>query len=156
MDNRHVVQVRFVDGLDGVSRHQFILDSGALISTMSKSTALNYEVYNANVVNKSAVVGGFNNLPMPGRVIMIEQLYIGIMGIKNTLFFVPDSDTPIAEVLGASVLNALVPIPDYENEQLWIWKNTCPPKAYHSRTLGVTIEYNVLAQSEYLPEEGKG
>jgi hypothetical protein len=85
---------------------------------------------------------------MYGRVINVSRLYIGIMGVKNTLFFVPDSDDAIAEVLGANVLNGLVPIPDFEAMLIWILKNEHVPSPYYSKSLGVEISCEVLTQDE--------
>ena len=115
---------------------------------MAKSTASAYSVYDKDVVNSNACVGGFNKQPMYGRVIRVSHLYIGIMGVRDTLFFVPDSDDDIAEVLGSSVLNGLIPIPDFDANLIWILKNTKVPPPIHSKNLGVDIACEVLAQNE--------
>jgi hypothetical protein len=85
---------------------------------------------------------------MFGRVISVKHLYIGILGIRDTLFFIPDSDDEIAEVLGANVLNGLVPIPDFKTGLIWIWKNSHVPPPYFSKSLGVEITCEVLAQED--------
>jgi len=150
--NRLTVTARFMDGRDEVSKHAFILDSGAIISTMSKSNAIEYDLYEKNVINTQASVGGFNKQPMYGRIVNVDYLYIGIIGVKNTLFFVPDSDDEIAEVLGANVLNGLVPIPDFEENLIWILKNKLVPPPYYSKNLGVEVACEVLAQDAHKEE----
>ena len=147
-NNRLTVQARFLNGSDGIAFNNFILDSGAIISTMSKFTAIKHGVYEKDVLNFKATVGGFNKQPMFGRVISVKHLHIGILGVKDTLFFVPDSDDEIAEVLGSNVLNGLVPIPEFKAKRIWIYKNKDVPAPYHSESLGVDIACEVLAQEE--------
>ena len=146
--NRMKATARFLNGNDVLSRHNFILDSGAIISTMSKSNAVKYGIYEKNVLNYEASIGGFNKQPMYGRVISVNYLRIGIMAVKDTFFFVPDSDDEIAEVLGANVLNGLVPIPDFESKLIWIYKNKKVPSPYFSKSLGVEVSCEVLVQDE--------
>ena len=146
--NRQTVTARFTNGEQCVAQNVFILDSGAIISTMSKLTAMYHGIYDKNIISPHASVGGFNKQPMPGRVISVDHLYIGIMGVRNTLFFVPDSEDAIAEVLGANVLNGLVPIPDFESNLIWIYKNKQIPAPYYSKNLGVEILCEVLNQEE--------
>jgi len=149
--NRLTARARFTSGNNEILKHSFILDSGAIISTMSKVNAIRYKLYEKNIISPRASVGGFNKQPMPGRVISVEHLYIGIMGVRNTLFFVPDSDDAIAEVLGANVLNGLIPIPDFETNLIWIYKNKQTPSPYYSKNLGVKIVCEVLIQEEVSP-----
>ena len=144
--NRQTVTARFTDGKKGIAQREVILDSGAIISTMSRLAAIDHGLYEMNVVSPRASVGGFNKQPMPGRVICVEHLYVGILGVRDTLFFVPDSNDAIAEVLGANVLNGLVPIPDFEEKLIWIYKNKQVPTPYYSKNLGVEITCEVLAQ----------
>jgi len=146
--NRLTARARFTNSNNEILKHSFILDSGAIISTMSKVNAIRYKLYDKNILSPHASVGGFNKQPMPGRVISVDRLYIGIMGVRNTLFFVPDSEDAIAEVLGANVLNGLVPIPDFETSLIWIYKNKQVPSPYYSKNLGVEIVCEVLAQEE--------
>ena len=147
-NNRLIAMARFTNGKDEVSEHSYILDSGAIISTMSKMNAVRFGLYDKNVLSPRASVGGFNKQPMSGRVISVDYLYIGIMGVRDTLFFVPDSDEAIAEVLGANVLNGLVPIPDFNENLIWIYKNKQVPVPYYSKNLGVEIACEVLAQED--------
>jgi len=147
-DNRLTAAARFLDGRGEPASYEFILDTGAVISTMSKSTANTFYIYDKDVVNPNACVGGFNKQPMYGRVIRVSHLHIGIMGVRDTLFFVPDSDDDIAEVLGSSILNGLIPIPDFDTNLIWILKNTKVPPPIHSKNLGVDVACEVLAQEE--------
>jgi hypothetical protein len=94
--NRQRTFARFLDGNDGISGHQFILDTDAIISTISKDNTIEYGSYDKNLMNLKATVGGFNKQPMFGRVISVKHLYIEILGIRDTLFFIPDSDDEIA------------------------------------------------------------
>ena len=146
--NRMSVAAKLLSGYDKPVEHFFILDTGAIISTMSKSTAVDFELYDKNIVNLNAFVGGFNKQPMSGRIIQVSHLHIGIMGVRDTLFFVPDTDDDIAEVLGANVLNGLVPIPEFKTGLVWILKNTDVPPPYYSKTLGVKISCDVLVQED--------
>lgn len=147
-NNRMAADAKLFGGCGMPHKHAFILDTGAMISTMSKSTAIDFDIYDKDVVNLNAYVGGFNKQPMSGRVVKVSHLHIGIMGVKDTLFFVPDSDGDIAEVLGASVLNRLIPIPDFNAGLVWILKNTDVPPPYYSKTLGVKISCDVLVQED--------
>jgi hypothetical protein len=144
--NRLTAVAKLMTGHGYSNKHAFILDTGATISTMSKSTATDFFLYDKDVMNPNAIVGGFNKQPMSGRIIRVSRLHIGIMGVKDTLFFVPDSYDEIAEVLGANVLNGLVPIPDFEAKRIWIMKNNIVPPPFYSNNLGVEIGCEVLAQ----------
>jgi hypothetical protein len=144
--NRMTSDVKLMTGVGHPEVHYFILDTGATISTMSKATAEDLFLYDNDVMNPNAIVGGFNKQPMSGRIIRVSRLHIGIMGVKNTLFFVPDSNDEIAEVLGANVLNGLVPIPDFEAQRIWIMKNNIVPPPFYSNNLGVEIGCEVLSQ----------
>ncbi|MCL2253528.1 MAG: hypothetical protein FWC09_03715 [Lachnospiraceae bacterium] len=146
--NRMAAFARFIDGYDEISFHEFIFDTGAIISTMSKSNAKIFGIYDKNIINLKASVGGFNKQSMYGRIISVHHLYIGIMGVKNTFFFIPDSDDAIVEVLGANVLNGLVPIPEFESNLIWIYKNKQVPSPYYSKSLGIKVSCEVLAQDE--------
>jgi hypothetical protein len=146
--NRMTTTAKLMTGFGYPDEHTFILDTGATISTMSKKTAVSYSLYDKEVVNPNAIVGGFNKQPMSGRIIRVSHLHIGIMGVKDTLFFVPDTDDEIAEVLGANVLNGLIPIPEFKTGLIWIMKNTDVPPPFYSHNLGVDIECEVLAQEE--------
>ena len=147
-NNRLTAAARFMNGYGEVGEHLFILDTGAIISTMSKTIAIYFSLYNKDVVNPGAHVYGFNKQPMSGRVIRVSYLHIGIMGVKDTLFFVPDSEENIAEVLGSNLLNGLIPIPDFEAKLIWIIKNKHVPSPLHSKSLGVDIGCEVLVQEE--------
>ena len=114
-----------------------------------KATALAHSVYDKDVRNYNAFISGFNKQPMFGRVISISYLHLGKVGVKDVLFFVlDDGGFDIAAVLGAGVLNGLVPIPDFDAKLIWIYKNKNMPKPHFSKNLGVAIPYNVLAQDD--------
>jgi hypothetical protein len=50
--------------------------SGAIISTMSKPTATTHALYDKDIVNPGASVGGFNKQHMNGRIIRVSRLHI--------------------------------------------------------------------------------
>lgn len=157
-NNRISAFASFADGNGEAVRHNFILDTGAIISVISRKAAEDYDIYDKDVVNRNAVVGGFYKETdkktdeikgiVPGRVIRVNYLRIARAAVTDTLFFVPDSYEVVSEVLGASVLHGLVPIPDFKNKLIWIWKNDTTPEPHISAGLGVTISCEVLLQDE--------
>lgn len=149
LDNRMATEVRFMGGDNRSYERIFILDTGAIVSTMSKAIAISCDIYDKDVVNHSAVVGGFNKKPIQGRIVRVSHLYIARAGVRNVLFFIPDDgNLDIASVLGAGVLNGLVPIPDFDKGLIWIYKNTNVPEPYYSPSLAVSIPCEVLTQEE--------
>lgn len=158
-NNRLSAAAHFEDGRGKITEHNFILDTGAIISVMSRRSAEDvHGLYNKAVVNYEAVVGGFykekdektNEIKgiVTGRIICINHLVLARAAVRNTLFFVPDSYDVVSEVLGANVLHGLVPIPDFKSGILWIWKNDTVSAPYTSAGLGVTISCEVLSQEE--------
>jgi hypothetical protein len=145
--NRLAVEARLLANDGIMHEHVFILDTGAVISTISKFTAIKYGIYE-NIVNHKAFISGFNKIPMFGRVVYVSHLYIGSVGVRNTYFFVPDDDVDIIAVLGAAVLNGLVPIPDFKEKIIWIYKNQDVPAPYYSDNLGVSLFCEILVQDE--------
>ena len=149
MANRLGAEVSFLNSFNEPVKHTFLLDTGAIISTMSQSIAKMHGVYDKNVKNLSAHVSGFNQQPMYGRVISIDLLTLGKASVRDVLFFVPDEESfDIAAVLGVGVLNGLVPIPDFSEELIWVYKNYNVPAPYTSRNLGVDISCSVLVQED--------
>ena len=161
-ENRQAVRAKFVDAFGNLASHGFLLDSGAIISTMTRETAETHGVFNKNVINDKAVVGGFTGI-MDGRIICVEYLSLGILAVKNTLFFVPDEKIEVTEVIGANVLNGLIPIPEFDKidkttwdakdkgrirGRLWIMKNKNVPEPYFSKSLGVSVACEVLSQDD--------
>jgi hypothetical protein len=73
------------------------------------------------------------------------NVIIGIMGVKDTLFFVPE-DMAVTAVLGANVLSGLIPVPEYDTRLIWILKNKGAPPAFYSESLGVDLTCEVLIQ----------
>jgi len=157
--NRLSATAYFEDGRGNLADRVFILDTGAIISVMSRNAAEDiHGLYDKDVVNYNAVVGGFykekdkttNEIKgiVKGRVIRVKYLRLARAAVRDTLFFVPDSYEVVSEVLGASVLHGLVPIPDFNAGLIWIWKNESAPAPYISTGLGVTINCEVLPQEE--------
>jgi|GEM_PF-1841031 len=158
-NNRISAIAHFEDGRGEMAERAFVLDTGAIISVMSRRAAEDlYGLYDKNVVTYNAVVGGFYKEKdkktdevkgtVTGRIIRISYLRLARAAVKNTLFFIPDSYDVVSEVLGANVLHGLVPIPDFKSRRIWIWKNDTAPEPYISSGLGVTIECEVLLQDE--------
>jgi len=165
-ENRQAARAKFIDGYGNPVSHSFLLDTGAIISTMTKANAQLYGVYDRNIINIEAVVGGFVG-KMNGRVISVDYLSLGKLAVKDTLFFVPDEFLEITEVLGANVLNGLIPIPEFDTAdkatwdsadrgktrgRLWIMKNDNVPEPHFSKTLGVSVACEVLSQSDDVGE----
>ena len=161
-ENRQATLAKFIDGFGNPVSHSFLLDTGAIISTMTKANAELHGVYDKNVVNDEAVVGGFIGR-MNGRVISVDYLSLGKLAVKNALFFVPDESLEITEVLGANVLNGLIPIPEFDKidkatwgsadrsktrGRLWIMKNKNVPEPHFSKSLGVLVTCEVLSQED--------
>ena len=158
-NNRMSAIAYFEDGKGKPAERAFVLDTGAIISVMSRNAAEHeFGLYDKDVVNYNAAVGGFYKEKdkrtaeikgiVTGRVIRVKYLRIARAAVKDTLFFVPDSYDVVSEVLGASVLHGLVPIPDFKSGLIWIWKNKSTPDSYISTGLGVTINCEVLSQEE--------
>lgn len=161
-ENRQAAFAKFIDGAGNPIDHGFLLDSGAIISTMTRGNAEIHGIYNKNVINKKATVGGFTG-KMNGRVISVEYLSLGKLAVRNTLFFVPDEEINVTEVLGSNVLNGLIPIPEFDKVdkdtwdskdrvkargRLWIMKNENIPEPYFSNNLGVSVACEVLTQDD--------
>ena len=149
-DNRMTTSVSFNNSCNEVVEHYFLLDTGAVISTMSRTNAESYGFYDINVKNFEAYMAGFNEQPIRGRVIEIDQMIVGKHLMQNVLFYVPDQYFDIAEVLGAGVLNCAVPIPDFENDVVWFIKNEQNLPEYSSKNLRVTIKSSILSQNDEL------
>ena len=160
VNNRISASASFQDGNGEIASHKFILDTGAIISVISRKAAIEHGLYDKDVVNHNAYVGGFYKEMdkktdeikgiVRGRIIRVKYLRIARAAVKNTLFFVPDSYEIVSEVLGANVLHGLVPIPDFGSKLIWIWKNDTAPKPYISTGLGVTINCEVLLQDDVI------
>jgi hypothetical protein len=161
-ENRQAAFARFVDAAGSPVDHGFLLDTGAIISTMKKRTAEIHGIYDKNVVNKNATVGGFTG-KMDGRIISVDYLSLGRLAVRNTLFFVPDDEINVTEVLGSNVLNGLIPIPEFDKinkdtwdskdrgksrGRLWIMKNENILEPHFSKNLGVSVACEVLSQDE--------
>jgi hypothetical protein len=161
-ENRQAAFAKFIGEGKIPVEHGFLLDTGAIISTMTRQTAEIHGVYDKNVVNKHAVVGGFTG-KMTGRVISLDYLTLGKLAVRNTLFFVPDERIDVAEVLGSNVLNGLIPIPEFDKPdetdrdskdrvkprgRIWIIKNENIPKPYFSKNLGVSVSCEILSQDD--------
>jgi len=161
-ENRQAVRAKFIDGFGKPKTLGFLLDTGAIISTMTRTNAEIYGLYNQNVISNKAVVGGFTGT-MEGRVICVEYLSLGKLAVKNTLFFVPNEKIDVTEVLGANVLNGLLPVPEFDKidkttwdakdrskvrGRLWVMKNDNIPEPYYSKNLGVSVSCEVLSQAD--------
>jgi len=161
-ENRHASRANFTDGIGQPAMLTFLLDTGAIISTMTRENAEIHDIYDKNVICEKAVVGGFTGT-MKGRVISVDKLWLGKLAVKNTFFFVPDERIEITEVLGANVLNGLVPIPEFYKTdksewdskdrnkprgRLWFMKNENIPPSHYSSGLGVSVSCEVLLQED--------
>ena len=146
--NRMIAAAKFIDGSGFLKPWDFLLDTGAYISTMARKTAERFKVYDYKVINEKAQVGGFNKAESSGRVICVDQLVLGKQTVNDTYFFVPDDYTPISEVLGTNVLNGIIPIPVFEEKLIWFFINKNVPKPYYSAGLGVTIACEISSQDE--------
>jgi len=159
-ENRQAAYAQFLNGNSEPARHSFLLDTGAIISTMARETAEYYGIYSQNIIHGNAKISGFTGT-MEGRVISVSYLSLGKLAVKNTLFFVPDERIVITEVLGANVLNGIIPIPEFykiekaewdskdrgkARGRLWFMKNENVPEPHFSQSLGVSVSCEVLSQ----------
>ena len=148
-ENRIVTTATLLDKDNNPIDHKFLLDTGAIISVLKRITAENdYRIYNDNVITYKARMGGFNKQPMEGRTIQVKQLTLGKRAVNDVHFFVPNDYLDIVEVLGAEILNSIVPVPDFEKEIVWFIKNTKNLPEYYSKNLGVTLKSNLLTQDD--------
>ena len=128
--------------------HTFILDTGAIISTLSRNMYdLNREYF--TIIKTGSKIGGFSGASILGFVVAVHRVLLGGLNTKNSMFFVPNEEKegkPFPSVLGANVLNFIVPYPDFKHSKIWFIQNTDVPPPYVSPSLGTTITSAALIQ----------
>ena len=58
-ENRQAAYVQFIDGFGNPVEHSFLLDTGAIMSTMTRDNAELHGIHDKSTISDNAIVGGF-------------------------------------------------------------------------------------------------